>query len=66
MRAIDRFVLGGLFLKKPELDKSELNQRLGRLYLRAEQTSEYVKELEAEGLLKTIKRNNKVYYQKIG
>lgn len=64
MGRLERFMLGAVFAKKPELSKPEFYQRLGRFYITSEQTKEISKELEQEGLLKIIKRRNALFFQK--
>lgn len=65
MRAIDKIVVNGAFLYRGELSKNEFYKKLGRLYLRSADTDAVANDLAKDGLIKKIKRNNAIYFQKI-
>lgn len=59
----DSIVLGAVFFKRPELSRAQFNERLGRWYITAERSKEIVRQMEKEGLIKVVKRNNQPFFQ---
>jgi len=64
MGVFDKIMVGLVFAKKPELSRAEFNQRLGRFYIKSEQTKEISQALAQEGLIKIVKRNNQPFFQR--